>query len=225
MSPAERVAGVIGGVMREAVRAAGVGLVVLLDDGSPEAQLAHDWCVAALGANFVALARGNGIAQSLVRRPGGDPPAGALAALEPAVLIEEARRLEARLIAQAAAQGALLANPANKTALLLGTAALPEPLLPLGDLYATDMLALAGAWSAPPPVRALAELAGGIEALDGALRAHFDERRPLDEALTRVRPEARAPLATALSGARFARRRLGLVPKLGPRTLGLDLFA
>ncbi len=211
MNAAERVAWVVGGVVRQALRDAGAQLLVILDDGSPEANLAHDWCAAVLGANFVALARGAA------------PPAGKPGEVDPALVAEEARRWEARLVAGRSGV-ALVANPANKTALLLTAAPTPEPLLPLGDLYATDVLALSGAWSGPARVRALAERAGGIEALDGALRAYFDERRPLEEALADLPDQARGELACALAAARFARRRMGLVPKLGPRTLGIDLF-
>ena len=222
MTAAQRCATVVGGVIRQALADADARLLVLLDDGSPEALLARDWCAAELGANFVALAHGAAIARQLAGAPM-DGANARVAAPDAWVLAEEARRLEARLRARTG-ESALLANPANKTALLLGSMPPPEPLLPLGDLFATDVLALAGGWSAPPPVRALAELVGGIEALDGALRAHFDERRPVEEAVAGLPAAARGTVLEAISAARFARRRMGLVPKLGPRTLGLDLF-
>lgn len=225
MTTGERVAAVVGGVVRQAMADAGARALIVLDDGSLEATLAHDWCAAAIGANFVALARGAHIAKELPRVLAAHPAGRELSTIGADMLGEEARRMEARLLAFAAGGKVLVANPANKTALLLGVAAPPEPLLPLGDLYATDVLQLAGGWTAPPAVRALAEAAGGIEALDSALRAHFDERRSLQEALVRLPEEVRSTVAEAVTSTRFARRRMGIVPKLGPRTLGLDLFA
>lgn len=223
MTPAQRSAAIVGGVMRQALADAGAPLLVLLDDGSPEAILARDWCTAELGANFVALARGAGGDREVDEAVLAGLAVRDMRGLETAVVEEEVLRLDARLIARNG-DGGLLANPANKTALVLARRPVPEPLLPLGDLYASDVLALAGGWSAPAPVRALAKQAGGIEVLDGVLRAHFDERRPLEEAVARLPEAARAAVAQAIEAGRFARRHVGLVPKLGPRTLGLDLF-
>ncbi len=86
------------------------------------------------------------------------------------------------------------------------------------------MAALTGGWSAPAPVRVLAEAVGGIEGLDAVLIAHFDERRDLSSVLERVSEPAGGMLRDAVERARFARRRVGLVPKLGARTAGIDLF-
>src|SRR5690606_11356108 len=148
---AARVASVVGEVVRETVRAAGATGVVLLDDGSPEAGLCAAWCAAALGETA------------------GRPFTGSRYELE------EAHRFLARL--EAASRNALVANPINKTALLLGGAVPPEPLLPLGDLYASQVQALAGGWSGPEEVRRLADEAGGVDALDQALVALLEERR------------------------------------------------
>jgi hypothetical protein len=102
------------------------------------------------------------------------------------------RRMRARLM-----DGALPAHPANKTALLLGGELPPEPLLPLGDLWAGDVVALAGGWSAPDEVRRLADAAGGIAALDAALRALIDGRgaAALDALPAAARSEVRRRLA------------------------------
>ncbi len=221
MIAAERVARVVAGVVRQALADAGVRVLVLLDDDSPEAALARRWCAEALGPDRVVSARGSLLPSELsatlrVRRE--------LARLAPEDQAAEIRRLEARLLAEGGRTG-LVAHPANKTTLLLAAAPLPEPLLPLGDLYASDVRDLGGAWSAPEPVRALADAAGGVEALDGVLRAHFDERRPLTDALARLPESARSPVAQAIAAARFARRLVGIIPKLGPRTLGIDLSA
>ena len=130
---------------------------------------------------------------------------------------EELRRMRARLVADA-----VPAHPASKTVLLLGGELPPEPLLPLGDLWAAEVAELAGGWSAPPSVARIAEAAGGIEALDAALAAYFDRRDP--RGLHALAPEARRAVAAALAAGRASRRWPRTVPKLGARTLGVDLF-
>jgi len=219
----ERIGRIVVGVIRQALTDAGVRGLVLLDDDSPEARLAGEWCREAAGAHF-SWAQPGGSASvevELTTRGGGaSHPVETPEAVQQAV-----DRWGASIQAAHTPGGALLVGAANKTALLLSPAPPPEPLLPVGDLYATDLRALTGGYSLPARVRALAELAGGVDALDAALRAHFDERRRLEEALAPLPEEAREPLAQALSAARFARRRVGLVPKLGARTLGADLFA
>ncbi|HVH12632.1 MAG TPA: hypothetical protein VM759_06260, partial [Longimicrobium sp.] len=130
---------------------------------------------------------------------------------------EEFRRLHARL-----AEGALSAHPASKTALLLGGELPPEPLLPLGDLWATEVAALAGGWSAPPEIESVATAAGGIDALDAALRRYVDGRdaRGLNALPRDVADRVREMLAAG----RAARRDPRIVPKLGGRTLCIDLM-
>lgn len=117
--------------------------------------------------------------------------------------------------------GALPAHPANKTALLLGELP-PEPLLPLGDLWATDVLALCGGWSASPEVEALAADAGGIEVLDGALRRLIDGRDAA--ALDALPPGIAERIRAMLVAGSAARRYPHVVPKLGGRTLFADLY-
>ncbi len=228
MTRRERVDRIVVGVLRQALADAGVGALILLDDGSPEALLARDWCTEAAGAAFLAVGRealGAGEMRAILEaRPGWRQHSGG-PNVDPEALATEGRRLDARLRGAATPGGALIANPLNKTALLLTPAAPPEPLLPLGDLFATDVRALVGDFSLPAPVRGLADEVGGIDALDAVLRAYFDERRRLAEALAPVPEPARTRVQDALAAARFARRRVGLVPKLGPRTPGIDLFA
>lgn len=213
-----RVGAIVAEVVGQAVRDAGARGVVLLDDGSPEAALAYEWCGIALGPDAVWR----------VPRPAGAAVEACLGALgsgrgpSPEAAVVEVQRLHARL--EAAARGALAANPANKTALLLGGGIPPEPLLPLGDLYATQVEALAGAWSAPPQVLRLAGRAGGVAPLDTALMRWLEERRPLEAALEPLGAALAAEVRGVLEAGRFARRRAGLVPKLGSRTLGIDLL-
>jgi hypothetical protein len=119
----------------------------------------------------------------------------------------------------------LSARGTNKTALLLGRNFPAEPLLPLGDLYATQVRELGGGCSLPPDVQRLAEAAEGIDALDGALQACFEAWQQPERAANQLPAPARGPFLEAVRGGRFWRERAGLIPKLGTRTIGIDLFA
>ena len=204
-----RIAEIVGAVARQALADRGASRVALLDDGGPEAELAARLLAAALGAErVVRVASADGEVESVLHlAQGGDVER----------LGEELRRLRARTTVDA-----VPAHPANKTALLLGGELPPEPLLPLGDLWATEVAELAGGWSAPPEVRRIATLAGGIEALDAALRAWADGR---DAAVLGALPaEAADAVARALAAGRASRLNPRVVPKVGTRTLGVDLF-
>ncbi|MGH7470878.1 MAG: hypothetical protein ACRENP_23265 [Longimicrobiales bacterium] len=191
---------IVGGVLREALRMTDRAGIVILDDGSPEAVLLSAWCAQEIGARRTWRAGPNGAQDT-----------------------EEGLRHRARVLARE--RRALTANAANKTALLLAAEPPCEPLLPLGDLYATQVVALAGGWSAPPEVRHLVDQAGGIEATDGALHAWFEEWRNAHQALKLLPASCRGPFLEAVSRGRFWRERAGLIPKLSGRTIGIDLFA
>lgn len=118
----------------------------------------------------------------------------------------------------------LVVHSASKTALLLGCAPAAD-VLPLGDLYATQVVALAGPVELPREIEELAAACGGAETLDRALQRYFDERRGWDAATAGLPGEAAAQLKERLEAARFRRIRIGLVPKLGARTPGIDLYA
>jgi hypothetical protein len=205
---ARRIAEVIGAVARQALVDRGRTRIALLDDGSPEAGLATRMLADQLGEERIVLVTATDAdAAPLVR----------VADADPRRVEDEVRRLLARLV-----HDALPAHPANKTALLLGGGLPPEPLLPLGDLWATDVRALAGGWSAPPEVLALAEEAGGIEALDGVLRRLIDGR---DAAAVDPLPPALAErVREMLAAGSGSRRYPQIVPKLGGRTLFGDLY-
>lgn len=211
---ADRLARVVAGVVRQAVEDAGATGVVMLDAATPEGMLAADWAARSLGPARVWRA---------------DAPPDEAHDLRAALATSrslpraEAERAAGRVLA--ARLGALLAHPSNKTALLLSRSAPPESLLPLGDLYASQVGALAGGWSLPDEVRDLAERIGGVEVLDAALVKLFDCRATAAAALEPLAAGAGAELVARLDAARFARARVGLVPKLGRRTLGVDLFA
>lgn len=198
MSRASNLERIITGVVRQAVLDADAAGVALLDDGSPEAALLAGWFDRAFGASFHRVGDGG---------RNGQPDTWA------------------RLRHAAVEQRLLTASPINKTVLLLEPQPVPETLIPLGDLYASDVRELAGGWQGTPIVHNLEALCGGIDVLDAALRARFEERHSLPDTLARLPEAARAAFAEALERARFARGRAGLVPKLGTRTAGIDLFA
>jgi hypothetical protein len=207
---AGRIAEVVVAVARQLLIDRGVSRLALLDDGSPEARLAAGWLEHGLGAG--ALVR--------VQEPAAELESllqSAADADEKTRVRFEGIRFTARLLKDVA-----LVNPANKTAILLSGDLPPEPLLPLADLYASEVRELAGDWSAPDPVRALAEVAGGIEVLDQALRDRFEGRNP--GALDGLPGDAGDAVRAALARGRAARRAFYVVPKLGTRTLGVDLF-
>jgi hypothetical protein len=207
---AARIGDAVGAVARQALADRGVQRVALLDDGSPEA---------ALAARFLAAALGNDAMVRVTVKGAEVEPL--LHLLPPGVsqerLHDEIRRVKARLL-----ERALTAHPANKTELLLGAALPPEPLLPLGDLYASEVAGLCGGWFASSEVRALAAAAGGVEALDAALRRWLDGRDPA--ALDALPADAAEQVKRRFRAGRAARLAPRIVPKLGTRTLGVDLL-
>jgi hypothetical protein len=205
-----RVGEVVGAVARQALADRGLSRIALLDDGGPEAELAARLLANALGEDAVVRVRaGAADVEPLLhlRAPSANAES----------FVREARRMLARLV-----PNALLACPANKTALLLGGELPPEPLLPLGDLYASDVAALTGSWSASPEVARIACECGGIEALDGALRRWVDAPDPAG--LDALPNDARTMVREAFARGRASRLWPRLAPKLDGRTLGTDLF-
>jgi hypothetical protein len=204
-----RIAAIIGAVARQALHDRGAHRIALLDDGGPEADFAARVLADTLGA------------EAVVRVTATNAEVESVLHLAPEVsgeaLRHELRRLRARLV-----HDALAAHPGNKTALLLNANLPPEPLLPLGDLWASEAAELAGGWSAPGPVQRIADDAGGIGALDEALRAYVDRRDP--RGLDRLPVGAAEAVRRALAAGRAARMHPAVVPKIGARTLGVDLF-
>ena len=199
-----RMGEIVGAVARQALADRGLARIALLDDGSEQADLA----ARLMGVNIV---------DRVTEGPAGvEPLLPEHRTIAAERLVWELRRLNARL------SDALPAHPANKTELLLGGELPPEPLLPLGDLWATDVAALGAAWSAPAELRQLARAAEGIDRLDEALRRLVDGRDPrgLDELPREVRDDVRRRLVAGAA----SRRNPRLVPKLGGRTIGTDLF-
>jgi hypothetical protein len=201
---------VIGQVARSALQASDAAAVVLLDDGSPEARLAASLLGETLPKGHFERARGDAPDLEPVLRY-----ARANAAGEESAARMEALRFRARL-----RKDGLVACAVNKTALLLA-APPPEPFLPLGDVYATQVAGAGEGWQVPAEVEALADLAGGMEALDAALHRSFDLRLP--SGLDPLPQRARQAVEEALERYRHFRRYPVVVPKIGPRTVGVDL--
>ena len=203
-SVSARVERVVRGVVAAAVRDSAAAGVVVLDDWTAEGELLHEWLVRELSDARVWRVA------SLASNVQG-VPAGADA--------------QAVATARAAREtGALLAHPANRTALLLGGALPRADLLPFGDVTATQMEMLAGAWTVPAEVEQVAMAAGGMRVLDAALARWVDERWHADEALAELDEGVARRIYELYERGRYWRLRPRLVPKLGARTLGVDLF-
>lgn len=206
----ERLAEIVGLVAQQALADRGVASVALIDDGGPEAELAAQWLERALP-------------DGAVRRVA-QPPAGLESLLQPSAVGAEAarRRSEALRLAARLLPDALVANPVNRTVVLLSGDPPPDPLLPLADLYASEVLELVGGWSGPEGIREVADRAGSVAVLDAALRARLDRRDA--NGLRSLPPELAAEVDALLARGRAARRAAWIVPKIGYRTLGVDLF-
>src|SRR5690606_37887931 len=118
---ADRIAGVIAGVLRQALADSRAGRIVLLADGAPESGLRAAMLEPRLGSGFAGQEVGGGGPQGL--RGGWARGAGA----QP---------------------DSVVAGATTKAAALLG-GALPGPLLPFGDLWASQVRALCAGWSGP----------------------------------------------------------------------------
>lgn len=201
-SPLEaRIARVVTAVLRSALRDAGVMGLVVVAPLTAEARLLVGWCRAAGIETFDPPAERTGL-----------PPAEALEWERAAARIEAGRR------------NALTAHAANRTELLLG-AVPPEPLLPLGDVPAGVVAQLTGGeWSGSSEVVALAAAAGGIDVLDRVLYNWLERREAFEGAAAQLPPDVAARIRSRFDAASFGRRRAGLIPKLGHRTIGHDLL-
>ncbi|CAN5836801.1 hypothetical protein BH23GEM9_BH23GEM9_03000 [soil metagenome] len=200
LTRAGRVAGVIRAVCAAAVRDSGAAGIVVLEDWTPEGELLYEWLVQELGEAQVW--RAASLAKNVHEDNGGGlvpwrvPPADA----------------------------PLVAHPASKTTLLLSGRLPLADLLPLGDLWASQLGILAGRWSAPPDLEAAIGEMGGIDIVDEALARLVEARYDPSSAVQRLAPAAAERLLSLYERGRYARLRPRLVPKLTTRTLGIDLF-
>jgi hypothetical protein len=207
---ARRLQRVVHGVCSAALAEAGASGLVLLEPDSPEGTLLAGWLAGGTGD-----AAGTGAADDAAVA-GADAPAG--------LKVWRERDAGGNVLEQRRAAGALVAHPANRTVLLLSARLPLADLLPLGDVWASQVALLAGAWSAPAELRRLADEAGGCAALDEALHRLVDRRYPPQDAVQGLPPAAAAEVLRRFDAGRYARLRPRLVPKLADRTLGIDLF-
>jgi hypothetical protein len=136
-------------------------------------------------------------------------------------LDQEASELAAQALAFAHHEESLLLGTANKTHLLLGYGPAHPPILPLGDLYASQILELAGGCTLPAPLTGMAT--EEISAVDSALRAYFEDGRSANEAFRGLEPGRARQIRQMLQESSRLWHPLPLIPKLGEATLGLDL--
>lgn len=208
---------VVSGVLREALRASGKGGVVVFGTG-PETALLEEWMGkagidvirpsdAALlgGASLLSACAGS---EDTPRSPGsgGD-------------ITQDAAALAGRSLASV--RGLLLLGPANKTELLLSPRGLVPDLLPLGDIFASQILDLTGDCTLPPALKGCSPKE--VAAVDEALEAYYGGRLAQVEAFGGLKKDLRTRVSAGMREAQKGWRPLPLIPKLGVATLGLDL--
>ena len=118
----------------------------------------------------------------------------------------------------------LTVSSVNKTVLLLAGIEQPVDLSPLGDLYASELGQFCPGSRLSGSAAEFANMAGGVDILDDCLRKLLDERREAEAAFAAA-PHLREPLMRRMQQTRFRRTRAGIIPKVGPRTVGIDLFS
>lgn len=195
-----RVERVVCGVVEAALADAGAAGLIVLEDRSPEGELVHGWLERAFGA---AAHRVSALASNVQ-------------GMEPAAA--------QRLVTDREYGRMLIVHPVNRTMLLLGGAPPRADLLPLGDVYASWIRRLHGDCTLSDEVRAVADAVGGLEQLDAALAGWIDARADSAAALAGLDAAAATRLTELYERGRFYRLWPRLVPKLGARTLGIDLW-
>jgi hypothetical protein len=232
MTPGARVERVVRRVCSAAVRDTAAAGIIVLDDWSPEGELVYEWLVrefgeervwraASVASNLHAPEAGGARSARAVPGTGDRGDRGGRDTRE----LPDSRDVEAVAALRAAReQGALVAHPVNRTALLLGGRPPWADLLPLGDVWASQVERLTGRWSAPANVEACVAAAGGVGALDEALSRLLDRREAERDAVRDLPEEAAAEVLRLYARGRPFRLRPRVVPKLSARTLGIDLF-
>lgn len=194
------------GVLRGLVDEGGAQGVVLGSPPGPERDLLETW-LRDLGMPLLVPeeAAVNALARELERATPGLTRAGALA--------------EACLAWARTRTGAWVVTGAETRTALLLDGRPPVSVHALGDLYATEVEALAGACTVP---RTLAswnrEVLGDV---DAALGRWLEDRRPLAQALDGLDPDLQTLLRRRLTGP-LAFGRPAVVPKLRSWTAGTD---
>ncbi|MEE8148655.1 MAG: hypothetical protein V3T24_13685 [Longimicrobiales bacterium] len=210
----DRVARVVVAVVAEALREADARGVVLASSPGPETALLERWfAAAAITVKTPDAEVVQAVADALETNRSGD------AAEAAAWANEEARRAVARLIA--AREELIPMSAANKTELIWAKRLPPEPLLPLGDLYASQIHALAGACTAPPPLAGIDP--DRLDAVDKAVAQVVEDGVRPDVAFAQLPSELRDAAISAMTRSAWKATLPPVVPKLGRRTLGVDL--
>ena len=210
----DRIARVVVAVVVNAMRDTNSGGVVLASPPRPETALLKRWLSA--GSIDVTLPDADdvgAVADTLSARWCSD------AATTQMLASEEAYRAAARMLASR--EGLLPTAADNKTQLIWGERLPPEPLLPLGDLYATEVRDLEGACTLPPQLTELDP--DQLAVLDEALARVIDHGASTSLAFAGLPCELRDTASAALARSAWRGVLPPIVPKLGRRTLGVDL--
>lgn len=235
---------IVGGVVREALRrSAKEGVAVV--GGGPEATLLVRWfhlegipaslptppLVDAARALLAQCGGLPGLAPSpnppsgrpeFPKTSGGAVPgAAAPPDASPPPLLDDAPAGVLAGWALAWARNLLPVGTETKTLLVLGECRSGAPILPLGDLYASEAALFAGGCT-PPGMLGRADLPF-LSRLDRALQALLEEGAPWKEASAALPARLRPVLWAAVQpGGKVWNPRI-LIPKLGSATLGVDL--
>lgn len=200
------------GVVREALRKTGaVGVVVA--GGGPERSLLERWLVYGGVEATAASPRAMALAQELLLAIAGVPDGGAVPWPHgPRVLAS---------VALARKENLLLLGTDTKTHLLLSPTLPHASILPLGDLYASDLLEMEGACGVPPCLEGVDPKV--LRAVDEGLHSWLESFMEPTEALSRVEEPLRSRLLETLQEVRRRWIPRYLVPQLRGPTLGIDL--
>jgi hypothetical protein len=199
-------------VIGEALRRTGA-VGVVLAGGGPERDLLSEWMADASVPWLTPPLETVGLARDLLLAAGsgtdGENDGPGMAPVELA-----ARALASR-------NGFLLTGTASKTTLLLSPGRLLEPLLPLADLYASEILDIAGECTVPTCLEGIDE--EQLRQVDQALQRWLEEDALEEDALTALAEPLRLMVREALL--ETANRWIPgpLVPRFRSHTAGIDL--
>ncbi len=210
----DRITRVVVAVVAEAIRDADAHGVVLASSPRPETALLERWfTAAAITVKTPDAEVVRAVAASLEASLGGDT--------SDAVVRwnDEALRAAARVIANR--EGLIPVSAANKTELIWDERFPPEPLLPLGDLYASQIYTLTGACTAPPPLVDIEP--DRLRAVDTAIARVVEDGVRADVAFAELPSELRDAAFSAMQRSAWKGTLPPVVPKLSRRTLGVDL--
>lgn len=205
---AERYRKIILGVVREALRATAREAVVVSGSG-PEQALLRGWLDEGGIPVHEPTASEEGLGVGLMGTDG-----------TPDHLFHpEASALAGQALAWR--EGFLSLGTTNKTCLLLAPRQPIQAILPLGDVFASEIWDLAGAATVPPVLEGgtLADL----RRVDQAVDSYYSGGVAADTAFGALPPALRDEVQKAWAFSRKGWHPRPLIPKLGKATLGLDL--